>query len=67
MLVELRVGEQRYRAVWEVLEGASVTEAYGAALGMLEIGEGPPWPISCRRSLLTSRPETALWLVLVAF
>ena len=26
MLVELRVGEQRYRAVWEVLEGASVTE-----------------------------------------
>jgi transposase InsO family protein len=25
MLVELRVGEQRYRAVWEVLEGASVT------------------------------------------
>jgi len=24
MLVELRVGEQRYRAVWEVLEGASV-------------------------------------------
>jgi transposase-like protein len=26
MLVELRVGEQRYRAVREVLEGASVTE-----------------------------------------
>jgi transposase len=26
MLVELRVGEQRYRAVWEVLEGASVTD-----------------------------------------
>ena len=26
MLVELRVGEQRYRAVWDVLEGASVTE-----------------------------------------
>jgi hypothetical protein len=26
MLVELRVGEQRYRAVWEVLESASVTE-----------------------------------------
>ena len=26
MLVELRVAEQRYRAVWEVLEGASVTE-----------------------------------------
>src|SRR5215217_2355088 len=26
MLVELRVGEQRYRAVWEVLEGASVME-----------------------------------------
>lgn len=26
MLVELRVGEQRYPAVWEVLEGASVTE-----------------------------------------
>ena len=26
MLVELRVGEQRLRAVWEVLEGASVTE-----------------------------------------
>ena len=26
MLQELRVGEQRYRAVWEVLEGASVTE-----------------------------------------
>src|SRR5215217_8685229 len=26
MLVELRVGEQRYRAVWEVLEGASVIE-----------------------------------------
>jgi len=26
MLVELRVGEQRYRVVWEVLEGASVTE-----------------------------------------
>ncbi|HEY9469327.1 MAG TPA: leucine zipper domain-containing protein, partial [Propionibacteriaceae bacterium] len=26
MLVELRVGEQRYRAVWEVLDGASVTE-----------------------------------------
>src|SRR3712207_8848534 len=25
MLVELRVAEQRYRAVWEVLEGASVT------------------------------------------
>jgi hypothetical protein len=41
--------------------------ACGAALGMLEIGEGPPWPMSCRRSLLTSRPETALWLVLVAF
>lgn len=26
MLQELRVGEQRYRAVWEVLDGASVTE-----------------------------------------
>jgi transposase len=26
MLVELRVGEQRYRAVWEVLDGASVTK-----------------------------------------
>jgi transposase len=26
MLVELRVGEQRYRAVWEVLDGVSVTE-----------------------------------------
>jgi len=26
MLMELRVGELRYRAVWEVLEGASVTE-----------------------------------------
>ena len=26
MLVELRVGEQRLRAVWEVLDGASVTE-----------------------------------------
>ena len=26
MLQELRVGEQRYRAVWEVLEGASVVE-----------------------------------------
>jgi transposase InsO family protein len=26
MLVELKVAEQRYRAVWEVLEGASVTE-----------------------------------------
>jgi len=26
MLQELRVGEQRYRAVWEVLEGASVTD-----------------------------------------
>jgi transposase InsO family protein len=26
MLVELRVGEQRYRAVWEVLDGASVIE-----------------------------------------
>ena len=26
MLQELRVGEQRYRAVLEVLEGASVTE-----------------------------------------
>jgi transposase InsO family protein len=26
MLVELRVGEQWYRAVWEVLDGASVTE-----------------------------------------
>ena len=26
MIVELRVGEQRYRAVWEVLDGASVTE-----------------------------------------
>jgi transposase InsO family protein len=26
MLVELRVGEQRYRAVWEVLDGASVSE-----------------------------------------
>jgi transposase len=26
MLVVLRVGEQRYRAVWEVLDGASVTE-----------------------------------------
>jgi hypothetical protein len=28
MLVELRVGEQRYRAVWEVLDGASVTEVH---------------------------------------
>jgi transposase len=27
MLQELRVGEQWYRAVWEVLDGASVTEA----------------------------------------
>ena len=27
MLVELRVGEQRYRAVWEVLDGASGTIA----------------------------------------
>ena len=26
MLVELRVGEQRLRAVWEVLDGASITE-----------------------------------------
>jgi transposase len=26
MLVELRVAEQRLRAVWEVLDGASVTE-----------------------------------------
>ena len=26
MLVELWVGEQRYQAVWEVLDGASVTE-----------------------------------------
>ena len=26
MLLELRVAERRYRAVWEVLEGASVTE-----------------------------------------
>ena len=26
MLVDLRVAEQRYRAVWEVLDGASVTE-----------------------------------------
>ena len=26
MFQELRVGEQRYRAVWEVLDGASVTE-----------------------------------------
>jgi transposase len=26
MLQELRVGEQRYRAVWEVLDGASVME-----------------------------------------
>ena len=26
MLVELRVAEQRYRAVWEVLDEASVTE-----------------------------------------
>ncbi len=26
MLVELRVAEQRYRAVWEVLDGASVIE-----------------------------------------
>ena len=26
MLVELRVAEQRLPAVWEVLEGASVTE-----------------------------------------
>jgi transposase len=26
MLVELRVGEQRYRAVWELLDGASVRE-----------------------------------------
>src|SRR5512133_2177198 len=26
MLQELRVGEQRYRAVWEVLDGASVTQ-----------------------------------------
>jgi transposase-like protein len=26
MLQELRVGEQRYRAVWEVLDGASVSE-----------------------------------------
>jgi transposase len=25
MLVELRVAEQRLRAVWEVLDGASVT------------------------------------------
>jgi transposase len=26
MLTELRVGEQRHRAVWEMLDGASVTE-----------------------------------------
>jgi transposase len=26
MLVELRVAEQRLRTVWEVLDGASVTE-----------------------------------------
>ena len=26
MLVELRVAEQRLRAVWEVLDGASVTD-----------------------------------------
>jgi hypothetical protein len=26
MLVELRVAEQRLRAVWEVMDGASVTE-----------------------------------------
>jgi transposase InsO family protein len=29
MLVELRVAEQRLRAVWEVLDGASVTEVAG--------------------------------------
>ena len=34
MLVELRVGEQRYRAVWEVLEGASVTEVGTSVRGV---------------------------------
>jgi hypothetical protein len=27
--------------------------ACGQALGMLEVGDGPPWPMACRRSLLT--------------
>ena len=33
MLVDLRVAEQRYRAVWEVLDGASVTEGASRCRG----------------------------------
>ena len=40
MLVELRVAEQRYRAVWEVLEGASVTEI-STDVGRIHRGTDP--------------------------
>ena len=34
ILVELRAGEQRLRAVWEVLDGASVTEVARRSRGV---------------------------------
>jgi transposase len=51
MLQELRVGEQRYRAVWEVLEGASVTEVarrFGVSRQSVQILVDPV----CRRRWL---------------
>jgi hypothetical protein len=51
MLVVLRVGEQRYRAVWEVLDGASVTEVARRFTGDL----GPRRHARSARSLTPGR------------
>ena len=37
MLVELRVAEQRLRAVWEVLDGASVSTCTSATADMASV------------------------------
>jgi Homeodomain-like domain len=55
MLVELRVGEQRYRAVWEVLEGASVIEV--ARRFKVSRQSVHAW--------LTGMPQTVAWAVWV--
>jgi hypothetical protein len=43
MLQELRVAEQRLRAVWEVLDGASVTEVIYGTTPVRLIVIGKPW------------------------
>ena len=63
MLVELRVSEQRYRAVWEVLEGASVTEVarrFGVLGVLIGAGSGAVFKGTTGIVLEASAPEDRL-------